>query len=87
MTGRVVESHLTLGLIVGCHDEGDDGQLSKARSHRQDLSSVGVFVDVFVVSRVLHASGVPTNDVVGGASCDTGLEKRRFSEDVGLVKM
>ena len=42
VAGRVVECHLTLGLVVGGHNEGDDGELSKAGGHGQDLGGRNV---------------------------------------------
>ena len=75
MASGIVESHFFLGLVVGSDHEWDDGELTEPWGHGQDLASVGVFVDVLIVSRVLHASWVPTNNVVGGSSCDAGLEE------------
>jgi len=62
VAGRVVESHLTLGLVVGGHNEGDDGELSKAGGHGQDLSSVSVLVNVISVTGVFHTSRISTDN-------------------------
>lgn len=85
----VEEVHAALGLVVGSNTEGDDFETVKARSHLEDLTGeqelvkrvrtmnivpavVGV-VEVLVLGRVRHASGVAADDVEVGTSVEAGL--------------